>query len=194
MMKIAKVIFNKLTGNDNNARIKVVISFFVSGILFAFLSIVLPKEMKLTSVYNEMASSCFALSLFIFYGKQGAAGIEKLGIEMLQWVGGLICFVIPANVFLLSIEGKITKAWIMYGSCIFFIIFITFITFKISKLFSFLKYVTGIIKNKLFISKSNEKIKMGTSYLISIVGFLTAMQSIVKIIYSAIVHIYHLMV
>ena len=194
MMKIAKVIFNKLTGNDNNAQIKVVISFFVSGILFAFLSIVLPKEMKLTSVYNEMASSCFALSLFIFYGKQGAAGIEKLGIEMLQWVGGLICFVIPANVFLLSVEGKITKAWIMYGSCIFFIIFITFITFKISKLFSFLKYVTGIIKNKLFTSKSNEKIKMGTSYLISIVGFLTAMQSIVKIIYSAIMHIYHLVV
>ena len=188
MMKIAKVIFNKLTGNDNNARIKVVISFFVSGILFAFLSIVLPKEMKLTSVYNEMASSCFALSLFIFYGKQGAAGIEKLGIEMLQWVGGLICFVIPANVFVLSVEGKITRAWIMYGSCIFFIVFITFITFKISKLFSFLKYVTGIIKNKLFISKSNEKIKMGTSYLISIVGFLTAMQSIMKIIHNVIVY------
>lgn len=36
--------------------------------------------------------------------------------------------------------------------------------------------------------------KIGTSYLISIVGFLTAMQSIVKIIYSAIMHIYHLVI
>ena len=51
-----------------------------------------------------------------------------------------------------------------------------------------------LIKNKLFTSKSNEKMKIGTSYLISIVGFLTAMQSIVKIIYSAIMHIYHLVV
>lgn len=75
-----------LTGNDKDARIKVVISFFVSGILFAFLSIVLPKEMKLMNVYNEMASICFALSLFIFYEKQGAPGIEKLGVEMVQWV------------------------------------------------------------------------------------------------------------
>ena len=82
------------------------------------------------------------------------------------------------------------NVWILY----IFVIFITFITFKISKLFSFLKYVTGIIKNKLFTSKSNEKMKIGTSYLISIVGFLTAMQSIVKIIYSAIMHIYHLVV
>ena len=146
-----------LTGNDKDARIKVVISFFVSGILFAFLSIVLPKEMKLMNVYNEMASICFALSLFIFYEKQGAPGIEKLGVEMVQWVGGLICFLIPANVFVLSVEGKITK-------------------------------------NKLFTSKSNEKMKIGTSYLISIVGFLTAMQSIVKIMYSAIMHIYHLVV
>jgi hypothetical protein len=192
MLKIAKKILKMLTGNDKDARIKVVISFFVSGILFAFLSIVLPKEMKLMNVYNEMASICFALSLFIFYEKQGAPGIEKLGVEMVQWVGGLICFLIPANVFVLSVEGKITKAWIMYGSCIFFVIFITFITFKISKLFSFLKYVTGIIKNKLFISKSNEKIKMGTSYLISIVGFLTAMQSIMKIIHNVIVYIYQL--
>ena len=94
-----------LTGNDKDARIKVVISFFVSGILFAFLSIVLPKEMKLMNVYNEMASICFALSLFIFYEKQGAPGIEKLGVEMVQWVGGLICFLIPANVFVLSVEG-----------------------------------------------------------------------------------------
>ena len=194
MLKIAKKILKMLTGNNKDARIKVVISFFVSGILFAFLSIVLPKEMKLMNVYNEMASICFALSLFIFYEKQGAPGIEKLGVEMVQWVGGLICFLIPANVFVLSVEGKITKAWIMYGSCIFFVIFITFITFKISKFFSYLKYVTGIIKNKLFTSKSNEKMKIGTSYLISIVGFLTAMQSIVKIIYSAIMHIYHLVV
>ena len=194
MLKIAKKILKMLTGNDKDARIKVVISFFVSGILFAFLSIVLPKEMKLMNVYNEMASICFALSLFIFYEKQGAPGIEKLGVEMVQWVGGLICFLIPANVFVLSVEGKITKAWIMYGSCIFIVNFITFITFKISNLFSFLKYVTGIIKNKLFTSKSNEKMKIGTSYLISIVGFLTAMQSIVKIIYSAIMHIYHLVV
>ena len=109
MLKIAKKILKMLTGNDKDARIKVMISFFVSGILFAFLSIVLPKEMKLMNVYNEMASICFALSLFIFYEKQGAPGIEKLVVEMVQWVGGLICFLIPANVFVLSVEGKITK-------------------------------------------------------------------------------------
>lgn len=44
MLKIAKKILKMLTGNDKAARIKVVISFFVSGILFAFLSIVLPKK------------------------------------------------------------------------------------------------------------------------------------------------------
>lgn len=70
MLKIAKKILKKLTGNDKSARIKVVVSFFISGILFAFLSIALSNKMKLTNVYNEMASICFTLSLFVFYEKK----------------------------------------------------------------------------------------------------------------------------
>lgn len=188
-MKFKNFLYKCLDKIKNN-RVVIIISLFISVIIFSILGIWYTEEDKaLYNLYLIMSELCFTGCVILFF--RDADKIDKFTRSLFYFIIKLVISVFTISFWLLIFEGEKSDLYLYIPFAILIPIVLVFLLNGIKSIFRIGINIGNKFLKKKDIRGKEINFKSITSALITITGFLTALLSLIKLFEQFLKELFH---